>query len=95
MPAQKIAIDRFLELSQQFPVLDVRSPGEYLRAHIPGAYSFPLFTDEERAMVGTAYKQQGRETAIKIGLDYFGVKMRTMVKPCWCIAGVAACVAPV
>ena len=80
MPAQKIAIDRFLELSQQFPVLDVRSPGEYLRAHIPGAYSFPLFTDEERAMVGTAYKQQGRETAIKIGLDYFGVKMRTIVE---------------
>jgi len=80
MPAQKIAIDRFLELSARFPVLDVRSPGEFQRAHIPGAYTFPLFTDEERAVVGTAYKQQGREIAVKIGLDYFGVKMRSMVE---------------
>ena len=40
----------------------------------------PLFTDEERKVVGTAYKQESRETAIKIGLDYFGVKMRSMVE---------------
>lgn len=78
--AQKITIEQFLEMSAQYPVLDVRSPGEYLHAHIPGAYSLPLFTDEERKVVGTAYKQQSRQTAIKIGLDYFGVKMRKMVE---------------
>ena len=80
MAIQKITIEQFLELADQYPVLDVRSPGEYLHAHIPGAYSLPLFTDEERKVVGTAYKQQSRETAIKIGLDYFGVKMRKMVE---------------
>jgi len=78
--AEKINIERFLELAEQYPVLDVRSPGEYQRAHIPGAISFPLFTDEERKVVGTAYKQESREKAIKIGLDYFGVKMRRMVE---------------
>lgn len=67
-------------MAQQHPVLDVRSPGEYKHAHIPGAVSFPLFTDEERKVVGTAYKQKSREEAIKIGLDYFGVKMRKMVE---------------
>ena len=77
---QKITIEQFLEMSIQYPVLDVRSPGEYLHAHIPGAYSLPLFTDEERKVVGTAYKQQSRQTAIKIGLDYFGVKMKKMVE---------------
>ncbi len=77
---QKITIEQFLEMSRQYPVLDVRSPGEYLHAHIPGAYSLPLFTDEERKVVGTAYKQQSRQTAIKIGLDYFGIKMRKMVE---------------
>ena len=61
-------------------MLDVRSPGEYNHAHIPGAISFPLFADEERKVVGTAYKQQSREAAIKIGLDYFGPKMRGMVE---------------
>jgi len=80
MPAEKVTVDRFIELSGQYPVLDVRSPGEFKHARIPGAYSFPLFTDEERKVVGTAYKQQGRETAIKIGLDYFGGKMRRMVE---------------
>lgn len=80
MAIQKIHIDEFLTLAQQFPVLDVRSPGEYNHAHIPNAVSFPLFTDEERKIVGTAYKQKSREEAIKIGLDFFGVKMRKMVE---------------
>jgi len=61
------------------PVLDVRSPSEYNHAHIPEARSLPLFTDEERVVVGTTYKQKGRQEAIKIGLECFGPKMRTMV----------------
>ncbi|MBL7701010.1 MAG: tRNA 2-selenouridine(34) synthase MnmH [Ferruginibacter sp.] len=80
MPIQKITIEEFLKLAKQYSVLDVRSPGEYKHAHIPGAYSLPLFTDEERKQVGTTYKQQSREAAIKIGLDYFGVKMRKIVE---------------
>ncbi len=76
----KTDIDEFLALAKQHPVLDVRSPGEYTHAHLPGAYSLPLFSDEERKVVGTAYKQESRETAIKIGLDFFGVKMRKMVE---------------
>jgi tRNA 2-selenouridine synthase len=80
MPAQKIHIEQFLELAKHHPVIDVRSPGEYNHAHIPGALSMPLFTDEERAVVGTAYKQESREKAIKLGLDFFGPKMRKMVE---------------
>ncbi|MGZ8558423.1 MAG: tRNA 2-selenouridine(34) synthase MnmH [Chitinophagaceae bacterium] len=80
MAIEKIQIDRFLELGKKFPVLDVRSPGEYNHAHIPGAYNLPLFTDEERKIVGTAYKQQSNEAAIKVGLDFFGPKMRSMIE---------------
>jgi len=80
MAVQKINIDQFLELSKLHPVFDVRSPGEYDHAHIPGANSLPLFTDEERKVVGTAYKQQSREQAIKLGLDFFGPKMRPIVE---------------
>lgn len=80
MPIQKLAIEQFLELAKHYPILDVRSPGEYTHAHIPGAHSLPLFSDEERKIVGTAYKQQSREEAIKIGLDLFGVKMKKMVE---------------
>ena len=80
MAIHKINITGFLELAAQCPVIDVRSPGEYGHAHIPGAHNLPLFSDEERKTVGTAYKQQSREEAIKIGLDYFGVKMKGMVE---------------
>ena len=80
MPIEKINIEKFLELANHYPVIDVRSPGEYTHAQIPGAFSLPLFTDEERKIVGTAYKQQTKEIAIKIGLDFFGVKMKKMVE---------------
>jgi tRNA 2-selenouridine synthase len=80
MAVEKLHIEQFLVLAKDHPVLDVRSPGEYTHAHIPGAYSLPLFTDEERKIIGTSYKQESREKAIKIGLDFFGPKMRKMVE---------------
>ncbi len=80
MAAEKINIENFLKLAEEYPVIDVRSPGEFNHAQIPGAYSLPLFTDEERKIVGTTYKQQSREAAIKIGLDFFGIKMKKMVE---------------
>jgi tRNA 2-selenouridine synthase len=39
-----------------------------------------LFSDEERKIVGTAYKQQGKQEAIKLGLGFFGVRMLAMVE---------------
>ena len=80
MAVVSLTIEQFLEKRTGGPVLDVRSPGEYSHARIPGAYPLPLFNDEERKVVGTAYKQESREKAIKIGLDYFGPKMRPMVE---------------
>lgn len=80
MPVQKLHIAEFLDLALLHPVLDVRSPGEYNHAHIPGAISFPLFSDDQRRVVGTTYKQQSRAQAIKVGLDFFGPRMRAMVE---------------
>lgn len=77
---QRLNIKEFLSGSKGNLLLDVRSPAEYNHAHIPGAEAFPLFSDEERALVGTAYKQRSREEAIRIGLDFFGPKMRKMVE---------------
>jgi len=76
----RVSVEEFLSLAQHHPILDVRSPAEYHHACIPGALSLPLFSDEERKTVGTAYKQVSREEAIKIGLDFFGPKMRKMVE---------------
>jgi tRNA 2-selenouridine synthase len=60
--------------------VDVRSPGEFLSGHIPGAINMPLFTNEERADVGTIYKQSGNQVAVLRGLEYVGPKMADFVR---------------
>ncbi|MES2681544.1 MAG: tRNA 2-selenouridine(34) synthase MnmH [Bacteroidota bacterium] len=79
MSITKIQIEELSALKRTIPVLDVRSPIEYLHAHIPGALSFPLFTNDERKIIGTAYRHEGREKAVKIGLESFGRNMVKMV----------------
>lgn len=59
----------FLSSSESIPVVDVRSPAEFRHGHIPGAINIPLFSDAERAEVGTLYVQKGRDYAILRGLD--------------------------
>jgi tRNA 2-selenouridine synthase len=75
---RQFAAEEFLEMD--LPILDVRSLGEHQRGHIPGSHSFPLFTDEERAMVGTLYKQEGRDAAVLEGLKIVGPRLSTMVE---------------
>jgi tRNA 2-selenouridine synthase len=80
MAVQKISIQDFIANSNSGIIIDVRSPAEYEHAHIPSAHSLPLFNNEERAIVGTTYKQKSREQAIKIGLPMFGNKMESMIE---------------
>lgn len=70
-------------LAQDAPIFDVRSPGEFARGHIPGAINLPLFTDAERAVVGTLYKQEGRNAATLEGLRIVGPKMAGLVEQAW------------
>jgi tRNA 2-selenouridine synthase len=67
-------------LAADGPIFDVRAPAEFAAGHIPGAVSFPLFTDEERARVGTTYKHVSVEKAVLLGLDFFGPKMSDLVR---------------
>lgn len=60
-------------------VVDVRSPGEYQEATIPGAINIPLFSDAERAEVGTLYKQAGPEQAKTRGLELFSAKLPAFI----------------
>lgn len=61
-------------------LFDVRTPAEYEKGHIPGALNLPLFSNEERAAVGTTYKQIGSYKAFLQGLDYAGPRMRSYVQ---------------
>jgi len=72
---QYITAQDYIYKYSKLPVFDVRSPLEYKHARIPGAFSLPIFTDEERKEIGTLYKQKSRAEAIKSGLKYFGPRL--------------------
>lgn len=67
-------------LTAEHLIFDVRSPAEYAAGHIPGAINLPLFSNEERAEVGTLYKQVSPDSAMLRGLEIVGPKMATLVK---------------
>jgi tRNA 2-selenouridine synthase len=48
-------------------IIDVRSPAEWAEDHIPGAINLPVLDNEERARVGTIYKQESPFKARKLG----------------------------
>ena len=82
LPGQ--SVDLFLAATG--PILDVRSPGEFEQGHIPGAISFPLFSNEERALVGTCYKQESREDAVELGFEIAGPKFVEFIRQAKAIA---------
>ena len=72
-------IDLWKEREERI-ILDVRTPDEYEKGHIPKALNLPLFSNEERAIVGTIYKQENPEKALLQGLDFVGIKMTRFIE---------------
>ncbi len=62
------------------PLIDVRSPKEYMQGHWPGAKNIPLFNNEERELIGITYKNEGREKAILLGLKITSPKLKSLIK---------------
>ncbi len=75
-----VPISEFLEMAEKLPVIDVRSPGEFQKGHITNAHNIPVFKDDERAIVGTIYKKQGKKVAIEKGLEIVGPKMLQLAR---------------
>jgi tRNA 2-selenouridine synthase len=72
---ERLDIKTFMDRASRVPLVDVRSPGEFAQGHIPGAANVPLFSDAERAEIGTTYVQQGRHEAIQLGLARVGPRL--------------------
>ena len=77
---KKISPNELLALKSQLPLLDVRTPAEFKRGHIPGAINFPLFSNDERVIIGTLYKKEGRDVAVEKGLELVGPKLAAFVR---------------
>lgn len=77
---ERIAINQLFDYQKDWIVIDVRTPAEFEQGHIIGAYNIPLFSNDERAIVGTIYKKESPEKALLKGLDLVGKKLPFFVK---------------
>lgn len=72
------------------PFIDVRAPIEFAQGALPGAVNLPIMNDEERARVGTTYKQRGPEAAIQLGHKLVSGAVKEARVEAW-TAQVSAC----
>lgn len=74
-----ISINTYLNELSNIPIIDVRSPKEFKQGHIPWATNIALFSDSERAEVGTIYKQKSQKAAIELGYTFVTPKLDNFI----------------
>ncbi|KAA3627499.1 MAG: tRNA 2-selenouridine(34) synthase MnmH [Bacteroidetes bacterium] len=77
---EQTGIEQMLLNRSHTTLVDVRTPAEFEKGHVPGAVNLPLFSNEERAVVGTIYKKESPQAALLKGLDFVGPKMTKFIK---------------
>jgi tRNA 2-selenouridine synthase len=80
MQEKLVSIEEFFHLRPSIPILDARSEGEFIHGHIPGAINIPLLNDEERKVIGTIYKKEGRLAAVKAGFKLVGPRFHSIIE---------------
>jgi tRNA 2-selenouridine synthase len=70
-----IEVEDSLELKNRI-FIDVRSESEYEEDRIQNSINIPILNDEQRKIVGTIYKQEGKEKAIEKGLELVADKLK-------------------
>ena len=61
-------------------LIDVRSPEEYYKGHMPNSINIPIFNNEERSIIGKKYKNFGREIAVREGFKIIENKIEKLIK---------------
>jgi tRNA 2-selenouridine synthase len=79
---QDLTMEELAELRnhKEFVLIDVRSPSEYEDSTIPGSLNIPFFDDQERAEIGTLYKQVSVQAAKERGLEIVSAKLPAFIK---------------
>lgn len=76
-----LTIEEVIEAGiENFSIIDVRSPSEYIQDHIPSAVNIPLLDDRERKEIGIIYKHEGPEKAKLRGVDIVSPKLPQFIR---------------
>lgn len=65
------------------PFIDVRAPIEFEQGSLPTAVNLPLLDNEQRAAIGTTYKQQGSEHAVTLGHELISGETKAKRLAAW------------
>ncbi|WP_052464944.1 tRNA 2-selenouridine(34) synthase MnmH [Geoalkalibacter subterraneus] len=81
MNGLKIKVEAALQQRDRGALLiDTRTPEEFAEATIPGAVNVPLFSNEERARVGTVYHREGAAAARLLSVDLVAPRIPALVR---------------
>lgn len=74
------SVEEYVNHQEIYTPVDVRSPGEFRENRIPNAVNIPLFTDEERAEIGTLYKHEGQKAAKWRAMEIVSPKLPNLLE---------------
>lgn len=72
-------------IGDSYILVDVRSPGEFEKATIPGAINIPLFNNEEREEIGTIYVNESVDKAKSLGVQAASLKLSDIYEKVQCL----------
>ena len=77
-------VDNFEKIAKEkYHLIDTRAPVEYEKGSFPNSINLPLMNNEEREKVGTTYKQNGQEEAIKLGYSLVSGEIKESRVKAW------------
>ena len=82
MPASEAF--RLLSINNKMSVIDVRSQGEYEKAHFGNTVNIPILSDSHRHDVGLTYKTEGSEAAKALGHKLVSGDYKEELIQQWC-----------
>lgn len=79
-----VSIDNYKKIFlEDRPLIDLRAPIEFAQGAFPNAVNLPLMSDEERALVGTCYKQKGPDAALELGYKLVNGSIKAERQEAW------------
>ena len=73
---REYSVKDYYDQSDRFVLIDVRSEGEFEEDHIQGSFNVPILRNEERRLVGIAYKEKGVKEAKRLGRNLLLPRIR-------------------
>lgn len=70
-------------ISNNTPLIDIRSPSEFIKGATPMSVNYPILLDSDREIVGKTYKEFGNDKAVEIGHELISGRKKNKIIDRW------------